>query len=290
MAIRLPSSLLKSAGFLVAKRLAEEFKQDKLSHVSAGIAFYGLLALFPGITAALSLVVLLIEPEVILSELDGYANILPAEAEAIVMAQAEAVTEKGETRLGLRFLLGLALAFWASTKGMQALIDGLNMAHNEKETRGFLHLLALRIGLTFLLIAGLLMGVGMAVIVPATLAALGIAGDSDAWVTSLRWPVMGILTIIGLRLIYRLAPDHRVPNPNLMTWGTVFAAVTWVIASLGFSFYVSNFGSYNETFGTLGGVIVLLMWLWISGLVILIGAEIDAMLEERNAAPPTPSL
>ncbi|MEL6168192.1 MAG: YihY/virulence factor BrkB family protein [Pseudomonadota bacterium] len=261
------------------RHIADEFGRDNLMHVAAGIAFYGLLALFPGITAALSLVVLLVDPETVMRELTRFAEILPDEAAIIVLDQARAVTAANASDLGFGFFLGLALALYSASKGMQSLIDGLNMAHNEIETRGFLYRYFLRITLTAVLVLGLLVGISTALIIPAAMHAVGIDQGESAAVAAARWPVMGVLTIVGLRIIYRFAPNHSRPDGSILTWGTVLAAAAWVAASLGFSWYVSNFASYNETFGALGGVIVLLMWLWISGVVILIGAEIDATLE-----------
>ncbi len=275
-------------GIALPRRLWREFSRDKLVHVAAGVAFFGLLALFPGVTAALALIGLILDPGDVIGEFDRLAQILPRDAADIILAQAHAVAEAGETRLGLRFVFTTGLAFWSASRGMQGLIDGLNMAHNEQEQRSYLHQLALRLGLTFLLIFGLIMGVSMAVVIPATFEVLRVPYDADSWLARLRWPVMGILTLAGLRLIYRLGPDHSTPHTGILTWGTVFAATAWVAASLGFSYYVANFASYNQTFGALGGVIILLMWLWISALVILFGAEIDSALEAERSARDSP--
>ncbi len=272
----------------VLKRLWRDFSDDKLMHVAARVAFFGLLALFPGVTAAIALIGLIFDPADVIGEFDRFARILPREAADIVLAQAHAVADAGETRLGLRFLITTGLAFWSASRGMQGLIDGLNMAHNEKERRGYFHQLGLRLGLTFLLIFGLIMGVSMSVVVPAAFDVLRVPYDPENWLARLRWPVMAGLTLIGLRLIYRLGPDHTSPHPGLLTAGTIFAAMAWVAASLGFSYYVANFASYNQTFGALGGVIILLMWLWISALVILFGAEIDAAFEAERAKADGP--
>ena len=266
-------------------RIKDEFARDNLTHVAAGIAFYGLLALFPGISAAISMIGILIDPTTIMDELDRLSAILPREAAEIILGQARAVAASGEGRLGFAFFVGLVLAFYSSSKGMQSLMDGLNMAHNEVETRGILRRTFLKLGLTMVLISGLLVGVATALILPAILTVLGLTEASGVWVASLRWPLMAILTVAGLRILYWLGPDHKTPHRGLLTWGTLAATVMWVCASLGFSFYVTNFASYNETFGALGGAIILLMWLWISGLVILIGAEIDSMIEAVRNDP-----
>ncbi|MEM8631136.1 MAG: YihY/virulence factor BrkB family protein [Pseudomonadota bacterium] len=262
-----------------ADHMVGEFSRDNLMLVAAGIAFYGLLALFPGISAALALLGLMLDADKVVAELDHLSDVLPAQAEAIILGQVQAVASGNETTLSFGFFFGLILTFYSASKGMQALMDGLNMAHNERETRSFIHRYAVRLGLTFFLIAGLLVGVAAAIILPAVLTFFGVENVPGSWVANLSWPILLILTLFGLRILYLIGPDHSRPQSGIMTWGTVIAAALWVLASLGFSWYVSNFGSYNETFGALGGVIVLLMWLWISGLVILIGAEIDATIE-----------
>ncbi len=270
--------------------LNSEMSKDNLSHVAAGIAFYGLLALFPGISAALSLTGLILDPAIVVNELNKMSLVLPPEAAEIILGQVQAVASSNEVTLSFGFIVSLSLAIYSSSKGMQSLMDGLNMAHNERETRGFFRKYAIRIGLTLFLITGLLIGVSATIILPATLAFLGLETLPGGFDANLRWPILLGTTVFGLRLLYWIGPDHSVPHGGILTWGTVIAAVMWICASLGFSWYVSNFASYNETFGTLGGVIVLLMWLWISGLVILIGAEIDAAVEhfKKELAPDDP--
>ncbi|MEM6636056.1 MAG: YihY/virulence factor BrkB family protein [Pseudomonadota bacterium] len=261
------------------ERLKDEFGRDNLSHVAAGIAFFGLLGLFPGISAALSLLAIVIDPVAVAAELDGLAEVLPDEAAAIILSQVDKASAASSTSQGLAFFVSLALTFYSASKGMQSLMDGLNMAHNEVETRGFVKRTAVRLGLTLFLIFGLVVGVLSTIVLPAVLTFLGLDNVPGVWMANLRWPILAVLTLIGLRVLYWIGPDHSSPHPGILTWGTVVAAASWVAASLGFSWYVSNFASYNETFGALGGVIILLMWLWLSGLVILIGAEIDAALE-----------
>ena len=264
--------------------------KDNLSHVAAGIAFYGLFALFPGISAALSLIGLIIEPGVVLAEIDQLATVLPREAAEIILGQVHAVTSSSEITLSFGFLFSVLLTFYSSSKGIQSLLDGLNMAYNETETRGFVRRYAIQLRLTFCLIAGLAIGVSATLIIPAVLTFLGVDTLPGGFDAGLRWPVLLLLTLAGLRILYLIGPDHSAPHPGILTTGTVVAAGLWLAASLGFSWYVSNFTSYNETFGALGGVIVLLMWLWLSGLVILIGAEIDAAVEmfQKEAAPDDP--
>jgi membrane protein len=283
--------LAQSTPGLFLARILAEFSRDNLMHVAAGIAFYGLLALFPGINAAISLTALLVPPDLLLAELTSFAEIMPHEAAQIILNQAAQVALSEHAQFGLSFILSLGIAVYSSSKGMQALMNGLNMAHNEIETRSYIRRTLTKLILTMMMIAGLIMGVGMTVILPSAFAMAGF-DTSNNWITALRWPIMGALTVIGLRILYWFGPCHGHSHGRsaggLLTWGTVVAATGWVACSIGFSFYVQSFAVYSKTFGALGGVIVLLMWLWISGLVILIGAEIDAALEwlqERKNIP-----
>ena len=293
MLTMLPPRAATALRFLV--HVNAEIARDNLAHVAAGIAFYGLLALFPGISAAISLLALLIDPHVVMTEIDRLSHVMPDQAAQIVLKQVAAVTSTGNAQLSFGFAFGLALTFYSASKGMQSLMDGLNMAHNEVETRGFFRRYLIRLGLTLCMILGLFLGVSIAVVMPAVLAFLGVDHLPYGINADLRWPVLGALTLVGLRILYFIGPDHHRRTGGLLTWGTVVATALWVLASLGFSWYVSNFSTYNNTFGALGGVIVLLMWLWLSGLVILIGAEIDAALElfterRRKETPPVPGL
>lgn len=273
---RLPPSLATAVRFVVHVNTA--VARDNLTHVAAGIAFYGLLALFPGISAAISLLGLLIKPEIVMAEIDRLSQVMPEQAAQIVLNQVAGVAGTGSTQLSFGFAFGLALTFYSASKGMQSLMDGLNMAHNERETRGFFRRMLIRQALTLCLILGLFIGVSLTVVLPAVLAFLHLDGLPGG-INDLRWPVLAVLTLGGLRLLYWAAPNHSRRVGGWLTWGTVVATVLWVAGSLGFSWYVSNFAYYNKTFGALGGVIVLLMWLWLSGMVILIGAEIDAAVE-----------
>lgn len=284
----LPGPIVLALRFL--SHLNTEMSKDNLTHIAAGIAFYGLLALFPGISAALSLTGLILDADLVITELDRLSDVLPADAANIILEQVHAVAASDTTTLSFGFLFSLVLAFYSSSKGLQSLMDGLNMAHNERETRGFLHKYAVRLGLTFCMILGLLIGVSAAVILPGVLAILGVETLPGGFDANIRWPILLGLTIIGLRILYFFGPDHSERHGGLLTWGTMIAAISWIAASLAFSWYVSNFASYNETFGALGGVIVLLMWLWLSGLVILIGAEIDSAIDHfrKEAAPDDP--
>ncbi|APX88401.1 ribonuclease BN [Brevirhabdus pacifica] len=263
-------------------RIKDEIGEDHVGLIAAGVAFYGLLALFPGITACMAIAGLLTEPTTIVDQLDRIGQLLPPEAASIIITQARDVAGSQEGGLGLAAVLGIALAIWSASKGVGSLIEGLNVAYDESEKRGFVKLKLVTLGLTVMLVFGLLVGLSTSLVVPAILSAIGLGAMVEFLLGGLTWVVMFALTIFGLAVFYRYGPSRDKPEWRWVTPGAAVACVLWLIGSAGFAWYVANFGSYNETFGTLGGAIILLMWLWLSAYIVLLGAELDAELEAQT--------
>lgn len=266
----------------IAFRVKDEIAADHVGLISAGVAFYALMAIFPAITALMALAGLVFEPEQMMAQLETLASFMPEDAAQIILDQAVAVTGSQNAGLGLAFFVGIAIAIYSASKGMASLIEGLNVAYDEEETRGFVKRTALKLGLTLFLIIGVLAGLAAALAVPALLGAI----DLPAWVELVlqigRWLLLALLTILGLAVLYRFGPSRDKPEWQWLTPGAILACVVWLVASIAFSIYVGNFGSYNETFGSLAGVIVLLMWLWLSAFIILMGAELNAEMEAQT--------
>jgi membrane protein len=269
----------------IAKRVRVEVKQDQVPLLSAGIAFYALLSLFPAVIAAVSIYGLVANPETIRSQIDRLTQLLSPDTANILGQQIKQITSGAGGALGLATGLGIAAALWSASSGMKALITGVNMTYDESETRKFLKLRGLALLLT--LGAMLLMGAALLLIV----AFPAIAND---WPTSvrvtasiLRWLVLAVLLIVGLAVLYRYAPDRDNPRWNWVSWGSAVATVLWVVASLAFSFYVSHFGNYNKTYGALAGIIILLFWMFLTAFVVLVGAELNAEMELQTARDTT---
>ncbi|MDW4500050.1 YihY/virulence factor BrkB family protein [Sulfitobacter sp. D35] len=271
----------------IAFRVKDEISADHVSLIAAGVAFYALLAIFPAITALMALAGLVLEPAEVTAQIETFASIMPQQAAQIILDQAVEVTGSKNAGLGFAFIIGLGLAIYSASKGMSSLIEGLNVAYDEQDTRGFIQRTALTLGLTLLLIVGLLLGLGAALAVPAALALLPLPGWLETVLGLVRWIVLAVMTILGLAMLYRFGPDRSAARWAWLTPGAVVACVVWLVASIGFSIYVSNFGSYNETFGSLSGVIVLLMWLWISAFIILMGAELNSEIEAQTRVDTT---
>ncbi|MBA3249012.1 MAG: YihY/virulence factor BrkB family protein, partial [Geodermatophilaceae bacterium] len=189
--------------------------------------------------------------------------------------------------LGIGLVIALLGALWSASGGVSNLINAVNVCYDEEETRGFLKLRGLALMLTIGAIVFMALAVGLVAVAPAVLEALplGIVGTILLQVG--RWVLLVVLVMAGLAVVYRLAPDRDAPKFRWASVGAVVTTVIWVIASVGFSLYVDNFGSYGKTYGALAGVIVLLLWLFISAYIVLLGAEINAEAEQQTARDTT---
>ena len=266
----------------VALRLKDEVAEDRVGLIAAGVAFYGLLALFPAITALVALTGLFVEPSQITAQINAMAGLVPQQVTDIVTNQATEVAGSREGGLGLAALVGLGLALWSASSGTSSLMQGMNAAYDENESRGLVKKLAVRVGLTLFIVLGIIIGLGVTIAVPAVTGALNMAPWIETLGTIAAYLILFALAVFGLAVIYRYGPSRDNPEFTWVSPGALLACALWVIASVGFSLYVKNFGSYNETFGTLSGVIVLLMWFWISAFIVLLGAELNSEAEAQT--------
>ncbi|WP_373354602.1 YihY/virulence factor BrkB family protein [Pseudoroseicyclus sp. CXY001] len=266
----------------ILKRAFGELQGDHIALIAAGIAFYGLLALFPAITALLAIGGLILSPEQVASQLDMLAAVMPERAAEIILGQAAEVAGSENAGLGLAAIVGLALALYSASKGVASLIEGLNIAYDEQESRGFIHLKLLTLGLTVLLVTGMVAGLSATILLPSLFSLLPLPETLEQMLGLARWALLFVLTVFGVTLVYRLGPSRRSAQLRWLVPGAALACVLWLAASMGFAVYSEHFGSYNESFGALAGVVVLLMWLWISAYVLLLGAEINAEAEQQT--------
>jgi membrane protein len=258
-----------------------------LGLIAAGIAFYGLLSLFPGITAAVAFAGTFLNPEMLVENSEEIAAMLPEAAKTIVMGQLRDVANADSSTLSFAALFSLAIALYSASKAVANFIAGLNVIYQEKETRNFFLVKALTIVLTAFLIIGLLIAIIVVAAIPVVAAIFGDYGIIDDLVMFLRWPFLFLMGAFGIAVLYRLGPNRRSARWRWLTPGAFVACALWVSGSFGFSLYVQSFGSYNETFGALGGVIILLTWLWLSAFIVLLGALLDAELEAQTKRDST---
>jgi membrane protein len=194
---------------------------------------------------------------------------------------------QGEAALGVTFLIGIAVSLWSANAGIKALIDALNVVYDETEKRSFIKLNALSLAFTIGIIGFMLMALGAMVVLPVILNYVGLGGVAEIVIRLLRWPILLLGVGLGIACIYRYGPSRDKAKWRWITWGSALASIMWLAASILFSWYAANFGSYNETYGSLGAAIGFMMWIWLSTIVILLGAELDAEMEHQTARDTT---
>jgi membrane protein len=268
-------------------RTWHEMNEDRLLAVAAGVVFYGLLALFPAITALVSCYALLADASTVNQHLASLGAMVPGGAMDIVKEQVDRVLSKGDIKLGTAFAFSFLLALWSANGGMKAMIDALNVAYEEKEERGFFKLNAVSLTFTVGGIGAVLIAIGAIVALPMVLSAIGLSAVTDAIVRYGRWPLLFVLTLLALAVLYRYAPSRRAPQWKWITPGSLFASVAWLAGSALLSFYLANYAHYDATYGSLGAAIGLMMWMWMSTIVILLGAELNAEIEHQTAEDTT---
>ena len=261
--------------------------EDRLLATAAGVVFFGLLAVFPAITALVSCYGLFANPSTIGANLQTLALMLPEGSFQIVQDQIARVLAKGNTELGATFLFGLALAIWSANAGVKAIIDALNVVYEEREKRSFQQLNLLSLAFTIGGIAALLLMVGAVVAFPLALDHLGLGPESKFIVSLARWPLLFLVLLGALGILYRFGPSRRAPRWEWLSVGTLAAAVLWIVGSSLLSWYLSNFGNYNATYGSLGAAIGLMMWMWMSAIIVLCGAELNSEIERQTALDTT---
>ena len=277
-----PTGLLDTAA-RVAKRLGTV----PLGLLAAGVAFYGLFSLFPAITAGVALTGLVYDPEILVAESQWLLEALPPSASDLIERQLEGVAGTQGGSLGLAAIVSLAIALWSSSNATASLVQGLNVIYEEEDKRGFLATRLLVITLTLAIIFGLALAVAIVAALPAWMVLAGAGTALADTVLFVRWPLMFVLGVFGIAALYRFGPDRRAARWNWLGPGAILAGALWVGGTFGFSYYVQSFGNYNETFGALAGVVILLTWFWLSAFVILLGAELNAEIEHQTARDTT---
>src|SRR3954452_21211986 len=268
-------------------RTYEEINKDRILAVAAGVTFYGLLALFPALAALVSIYGLFADPATIQDHLNLLSGVLPGGALDIIGEQVKRITSKGSGTLGFTFFSGLAISLWSANAGVKAVFDALNVAYGEEEKRGFIALNLRSLAFTLGMIVFALVAIGAIVVVPVLLNFIGL-GKVTEWTISLaRWPVLLGAIVLVLAVLYRYGPSRDTAQWRWISAGSLVAAVVWGISSMLFSWYVANFGNYNETYGSLGAVIGFMTWMWLSTTVVLVGAELNAEIEHQTAHDTT---
>lgn len=265
------------------KHTRREVKQDNLTIVAAGVAFFAFLAIFPALAALISIYGLVADPAAVEQQIASLRGVLPAEAADLIGRQLQRIASGSSQSLGWSLALSVLLGLWSANKGMKGLVQGLNIAYGEEDERSWFKRTAIQLGLTLGAILAAIVAIGMVVALPAALSFLGLGGGVRIGVEVARWVLLAALVVVGLGVVYRLGPARGALRPRRwVTPGAIVATLLWLIGSLLFSIYVANFGSYAKTYGALAAVVILLIWFYLTAFVILLGAELDGEREKTR--------
>ena len=281
-----PSEIPAKGWWQIGKRVAGRFSDDRVMAEAAGVTFYTLLAIFPAIASLISIYGLIANPSTIGSHLSLAAGVIPEGGMQIITEQVKSLTSQPPKALGFGLIIGIATSLWSANAGIKALFDTLNVVYEVKETRSYVRRTLVSFAFTIGGLVFVVLALGAVVVVPAVLNFVGVGSGADTLLSLARWPLMLVAIAVMLAFIYRFGPCREVARWRWLTWGSGFAALVWVAASAGFSWYVANFGSYNKTYGSLGAAIGFMTWIWISTMVVLAGAEMDAAMEKQTGRDP----
>jgi membrane protein len=268
-------------------RIVSRISKNRVLAMSAAVVFYGLLALFPAVTALVSSYGLFTGSATIRDHLSFVSEFLPADAYSIIQDQVNRVVSKGDAKLSLAFLFGLGLALWSANSGTKAIIDALNAVYEEDEKRSFIRLNLVSLAFTVSGIAAVLVAVGAVVVTPLILTRLGLAAMTESIVRIVRWPVMMMGMLAALAVLYRFGPSRRKAKWKWLSVGAVVATAAWFAGSAVLSYYLANFANYDAVYGSLGAGIGTMIWMWMSATTILLGAQINSEIEHQTARDTT---
>jgi membrane protein len=274
-------------------RCYERLTEDRILTIAAGVTFYILLAIFPAIAALVAIYGLFADPAIIAKHVEDVASFVPGGGVDILRDELDRVASQPRGTLGLTFLVGLGISLWSANAGVKAIIDALNIANAEREKRSFIKLTTVSFVFTIAGILGAILAIGVIVVLPLALQFLGLQSVTETIVAVAKWPVLFLGADFAIAVLYRYGPSRARAKWRWISWGSAFAAALWIGVSLLFSWYAANFASYNKTYGSLGAVIGFMTWIWISTIVILLGAELDAEIEHQTCrdstvGPPKP--
>ena len=280
-----PQDIPAKGWFQIVKRGWAEAKADNVPLMAAGMAYYAFLAIFPAIIAAVLLYSFFADPSTIASQLDALGSAIPADIKKTLTDQIGLAAGNG--KVGFSAIIAILVALFSASGGMSNLMTAVNICYDEEETRGFVKKRLIALALTVGAIVFFLLVVSLVAVLPVVLGFLGTNGVVLFLVQAARWVLIVIVITVALAVLYRIAPDRDAPKLRWVSVGAGLATLLWIIASVGFSLYVSQFGSYAKTYGAIAGIVILLLWLFITAYAILLGAEINAESEQQTVADTT---
>ncbi|WP_106478806.1 YihY/virulence factor BrkB family protein [Phytohalomonas tamaricis] len=268
-------------------RVKEQLDRDHVTLIAAGVAFYGLLAIFPAIAALISLWGLLLDPQQIEQQITSLGSILPPEAASLLEQQARKVVKNTGSGINLTAIGGILFAVFSASRGVKGLIEGMNVVYDEDESRSLIKRTLMTLALTSGLIITTIVTLAALIFIPAVAGHLPLGDTVSTLILYSRWPLLIVLAMLSIAVLYRYGPHRAKPRWEWVSIGTVSATLLWILGSIGFSLYVRNFSSFDEIYGSLGAVVILLMWFWLSAFIVLLGGELNNEMERQTKRDTT---
>lgn len=266
----------------IALRTYGAISEDRVFALAAGSTYYVLLSFFPAMAALIAVYGLFSDPGQIGQQIEALQGLLPSGALDVLAEELKRVTSQSNGTLSFALIAGVAVALWSANSGVKALFDALNQVYGEKEERSFVKLNLVSLAFTAGCIILLAVAIAAVIALPVIVHTIGLPSEVAVPVQMGRWPLILILITGALAILYRFGPSRRNAKWRWVTWGSALAAILWIIASISLSWYAANFGSFNRTYGSLGAIVGFMVWIWISMIVILAGAALDAELERQT--------
>ena len=282
-----PSEISWRGWWDITRRVISNVNRHDISLLAAGVALFMMLSIFPALNVAVSLFGLFSSPVNIISQVEPLRQLLPEQAFEIFTDQLTELADAGGAAFNLTLVVSLLVWLWVSRKGAMALIKACNIIYNEYEKRPFWNLLLVSLLFTGVGIFSVVVLALLAILMPIVLGFIPLGETLETLLRTLRWPILAMILILVLECVYRFAPNRRNAKWRWVSVGAMIATLLWLLASFGFTVYVQNFSNYNETYGAIGSVIVLIFWFYISAFVVLLGAEINAEMEHQTEVDST---
>ncbi|KAA2213754.1 YihY/virulence factor BrkB family protein [Teichococcus oryzae] len=282
-----PAQIPARGWWSIIKRAFIEAYNDRVMTEAAGITFYALLSMFPAITALVSLYGYVADPQIVGQHLQLLSGFVPDSGVRLIDEQLTRLTTGEKSALGFGAVTGLLVALWSANQGTKAMFDALNIVYEEKEKRSFLKLTVVTLSFTLGALVFMMLALAAVVVLPVALTFVGLGGSTELMLRLARWPLLLAIITGLLAVLYRYGPSRERARWRWVSWGGMVAAVLWVLISAGFSIYVSRFSNYDATYGSLGAVIGFMTWIWLSSMVVLLGAELNAEMEHQTRRDST---
>jgi membrane protein len=282
-----PSEIPSSGWWSILKRVYASMSSKNLSILAGGVAFYAMLSIFPALAALVALYGLIADPATVQRQISDIRGVMPAEAQNLIANYLQSIVSTGSSKLGISLVVGVLIALWSARAGTVSLMQALNLTYEEPEKRGVIRFEAIALAMTGSAIVFAIVAVSLIAAVPAAMQLLPFGGNLKFIGYAAPWPILIALMTLAMATTYRYAPSRREPKWRWVSWGSALATILWLSASALFSIYVAKFGNYDKTFGSLGAVVVLLTWLYISAYVILLGACLNAEMERQTERDTT---